>query len=164
MSWRRWIQDGTLTVPGLFTWLWEGASDGEGAQESGVGRLIDEEFAMYNHHLRMINGKSNKGWLRNLSQYCVHVLQFGLFFSCTSFSLSAYDIDTRPPEKIDQRSTANLAAPEWHAGLPRAWKHGSVIPHYCCHCLHFTILHNVIYIFFKQWSLLLLAVRLRREV
>ena len=36
------------------------------AHEDGVGELIDQEFKMYDLHLRLINGKSNKWWLRNL--------------------------------------------------------------------------------------------------
>lgn len=36
------------------------------AHDDGVGELTDQEFKIYDHHLRLINGKSNKGWLGNL--------------------------------------------------------------------------------------------------
>lgn len=65
-SWSRWHGEGNLIVPGLFTWLWEGARDGEGGWEGGVGELMDQEFLMYEHHQGTINGKANHGWLRNM--------------------------------------------------------------------------------------------------
>lgn len=64
-AWDKWVEDGNIVVPNLFTWLWEGTAFEEGF-ESGIGSLIDDEFDMYQHHQRNINGKPNKGWLRTM--------------------------------------------------------------------------------------------------
>lgn len=34
--------------------------------ESGIGDLIDEEFRLYRYHQRLIDGKPNFGWQRNM--------------------------------------------------------------------------------------------------
>lgn len=50
-----WTRDGTVNVD-VFSWWFDGP----------IGAVIKGEFAMYRHHLREINGKSNYGWLRNM--------------------------------------------------------------------------------------------------
>ncbi|KAF7512802.1 hypothetical protein GJ744_000369 [Endocarpon pusillum] len=45
--------------------MFDGITTGE-EHESGIGPLIEEEFLMYEHHQREINGRSNKGWLRTM--------------------------------------------------------------------------------------------------
>ena len=61
----QWEADGNLIVRGMFSWLFDGVSAG-GETETGVGPLIEDEFLMYAHHQREINGKPNRGWLRNM--------------------------------------------------------------------------------------------------
>ncbi|CAM6002997.1 unnamed protein product [Sphagnum balticum] len=50
-----WGRDGTVALD-IFTWWWD----------TPIGKIMDDEFRMYRHHLRLINGKSNYGWLRNM--------------------------------------------------------------------------------------------------
>jgi hypothetical protein len=50
-----WERDGNLCVD-VFGWWFD----------CEIGDIIMDEFEMYRHHLRMINGKSNYGWLRSM--------------------------------------------------------------------------------------------------
>ena len=59
-----WDQEGTLTVPGMFSWLETGVTV-DGRHEPGVQGLIDHEWSMYLHHQHRISNASNLGWLRN---------------------------------------------------------------------------------------------------
>ena len=61
----RWDKEGTLTIPGMFSWLETGVTV-DGHYERGVKHLIDHEWSMYLHHQRLINNESNLGWLRNM--------------------------------------------------------------------------------------------------
>jgi hypothetical protein len=51
----QWEKDGTVNVD-LFSWWFDCA----------IGDIVLEEFDMYRHHLRKVNGKSNVGWLRSM--------------------------------------------------------------------------------------------------
>lgn len=62
---RVWEDQGTLTIPDMFSWLEYGVTV-DGRHEPGVRALIDDELLMYLHHQRPINGVSNHGWLRNM--------------------------------------------------------------------------------------------------
>ena len=62
--WDRWGDDGNVILD-LFSFLWSGIST-ETESELGIGNLIDEEFRMYRHHQRLIDGKPNFGWQRNM--------------------------------------------------------------------------------------------------
>ena len=59
-----WKEEGNLIVD-MFGWLFEGVVVDD-QQEDGIAPLIDYEFQMYRHHLRNVNGKPNRGWLRNM--------------------------------------------------------------------------------------------------
>jgi hypothetical protein len=59
------MRDGNLIIKGMFTWLWEGV-EVDGHLEGGIGDLIDQEFEMYSHHQRKVNGNPNRGWLRTM--------------------------------------------------------------------------------------------------
>ena len=50
-----WETVGSVIIVDAFKWWWE----------SGISDLVLEEFDMYRHHIREINGKSNLGWQRN---------------------------------------------------------------------------------------------------
>ena len=45
--------------------MWSGIRVGT-ENESGTGDLIDEEFRLYRYHQRLIGGKPNFGWQRNM--------------------------------------------------------------------------------------------------
>jgi hypothetical protein len=64
-AWSLWLEEGSLNVRGLFSWLFTGI-EMDGEFEAGVGPYIEEEFLMYEHHQREINGKPNRGWLRTM--------------------------------------------------------------------------------------------------
>lgn len=49
----------------MFSWLSEGITV-DGVHESGIQYPIDEGFAMYLHHQREVDGKSNFGWLKTI--------------------------------------------------------------------------------------------------
>ena len=50
-----WRLRGSVNVD-LFSWWWRGP----------IGDIVLQEFEMYRHHLREINGKPNYGWCRNM--------------------------------------------------------------------------------------------------
>ena len=58
-------EEGTLTIPGMFSWLEEGVVV-DSRYEPGIKHLIDSEWPIYFHHQRPINAVSNDGWLRNM--------------------------------------------------------------------------------------------------
>ena len=64
-AWSLWLQEGNLKVSGLFSWLFNGIKT-EDEFEEGIGPYIEEEFLMYEHHQREINGRPNRGWLRTM--------------------------------------------------------------------------------------------------
>lgn len=64
-AWSLWQRDGSLNIVGLFAWLFDGVRIGNEFEE-GIGPYIEEEFLMYEHHQREINGKPNRGWLRTM--------------------------------------------------------------------------------------------------
>lgn len=64
-AWSEWLETGNLVVGGLFAWIFDGISSDTG-YEAGIGPQIEEEFLMYEHHQREINGKPNRGWLRTM--------------------------------------------------------------------------------------------------
>jgi hypothetical protein len=53
---KKWKTAGTIVVPDLFAWL----------RDSGLDSTIKQEFDMYMHHQRLISGRPNSGWLRNM--------------------------------------------------------------------------------------------------
>lgn len=59
-----WEKDGNLIVD-MFGWLFEGITV-DGQHEEGITSLIDDEFEMYRHYLRLVNGRPNWGWLRTM--------------------------------------------------------------------------------------------------
>ena len=65
-AWERWVDDGNLMVPDMFTWLWKGLDDENGKHEAGVGHIIDSEFDLYLYHQGRRNGQANRGWLRTM--------------------------------------------------------------------------------------------------
>ncbi|KAI4137511.1 MAG: hypothetical protein L6R39_007243 [Caloplaca ligustica] len=64
-AWSEWQDVGNLVVDGLFRWVFDGITADE-EYEGGIGPLVEEEYLMYEHHQREINGRSNKGWLRTM--------------------------------------------------------------------------------------------------
>lgn len=68
-AWTTWETTGNLIVYDMFSWLFDGVTI-DGKLERGIKDLIDEEFNMYLHHQREVNGESNRGWLR--------IMYFGL--------------------------------------------------------------------------------------
>jgi hypothetical protein len=50
-----WKEEGSVNVD-IFAWWFN----------TEIGELLLQEFDMYRHHLREINGKSNYGWLRDM--------------------------------------------------------------------------------------------------
>ena len=50
-----WLADGTIVVPGMFSWL----------LTHELWPVMREEIEMYHWHIREIGGRSNLGWLRN---------------------------------------------------------------------------------------------------
>lgn len=57
-----WEADGSVIIGGMFEWMFEEGS----AEEPSISRLLQDEFDMYQHHLRQRGGHSNYGWLRNM--------------------------------------------------------------------------------------------------
>jgi len=55
-SWENWKKDGTINVPGVFSYL----------GEAGLREMIDTEFSIYRHHHHTPAGTSRLGWLRNM--------------------------------------------------------------------------------------------------
>ncbi|KAI9767361.1 MAG: hypothetical protein M1840_005771 [Geoglossum simile] len=55
-SWSTWEQDGTIIIPGLFSFL----------DRPDIRRGIDIEFALYRYHHRSLPGRSRLSWLRNM--------------------------------------------------------------------------------------------------
>jgi hypothetical protein len=55
-SWEEWQRDGTINIPGVFSYL----------EQAGLRGMIDEEFAIYRHHYHALEGKPRLGWLRNM--------------------------------------------------------------------------------------------------
>ncbi|KAF7505499.1 hypothetical protein GJ744_000746 [Endocarpon pusillum] len=64
-AWPIWLEEGSLNVSRIFAWMFVGITIGE-KHEAGIGPLIEDEFLMYKHHQREINGKPNRGWLRTM--------------------------------------------------------------------------------------------------
>lgn len=55
-SWEAWQLDGTINVPGVFSYL----------NQADLKEMIDIEFAIYRHHHHTPAGTSRLGWLRNM--------------------------------------------------------------------------------------------------
>ncbi|KAI9777789.1 MAG: hypothetical protein M1839_008584 [Geoglossum umbratile] len=53
-TWSVWERDGTIIIPGLFSFL------------AQLTPEIDIEFDLYRHHHRSLPGRSRLGWLRNM--------------------------------------------------------------------------------------------------
>ena len=49
----------------MFSFLWSGVKVDQDF-EPGIGDLMDEEFQLHRYHQRLIDGKANFGWQRNL--------------------------------------------------------------------------------------------------
>ena len=67
LIWERWQDVGCVNLD-LFGFMWSGIRIGTEI-ESGIGDLIDEEFRLYRYHQRLIGGKPNFGWQRNMVHY-----------------------------------------------------------------------------------------------
>ncbi|KAI9689819.1 MAG: hypothetical protein M1822_009701 [Bathelium mastoideum] len=64
-QWDNWMEDGSVNLD-CFRWLWDAPPKDA---EPGSRRLIDmirEEYDMYLHHQRELNGEPNYGWLRSM--------------------------------------------------------------------------------------------------
>ena len=64
-TWEHWTREGTLILPDMFAWLWDGVT-WDGVTEEGIGAFIQAEFDLYLHHQTARNGKDNFGWLRTM--------------------------------------------------------------------------------------------------
>lgn len=53
-AWTNWFTNGTLII-NMFSWLWDGI-DVDGVHKEGIGKQINEEFAMYSHYQCRFNG------------------------------------------------------------------------------------------------------------
>jgi hypothetical protein len=56
-SWDIWLQEGNIVVPGLFDFL---------RRDPEMMSKIDQEFAMYRHHLSEKLSRPRQGWMRNM--------------------------------------------------------------------------------------------------
>jgi hypothetical protein len=98
----RWTSDGSVNIGGLFEyWKWE---------DNAVQNIAGLDFEMYRWHLRMIDGRSNRGWMRNmmysLTQQLVrqdpgYWLVYTLLRSDHSYRLTSYPYYTKSQQPGD---------------------------------------------------------------
>ena len=55
-SWQIWLEDGTINIPEVFSYL----------NEADLRQMIGTEFDMYRHYHHTPPGRSRMGWLRNM--------------------------------------------------------------------------------------------------